>query len=85
MLICNNLRAQIKVSLFCCLFVLLFVCRFSYIMIGKWLFFKAYFNRFDWQEKLLEKTVKTDIQMGEYVKQLEKAMESIRGNFSCHQ
>ena len=37
------------------------------------------FDRFDWQEKLLEKTVKTDIQMQEYVRQMDKALDSIKG------
>ena len=34
---------------------------------------------FDWHEKMLEKTIKTDLQMQEYLKSMDKAMEAITG------
>ena len=36
-------------------------------------------SSFDWHEKVLEKTIKTDLHMQEYLKSMEKAMESITG------
>lgn len=34
---------------------------------------------FDWHEKMLEKAIKTELQMQEYLKTMDKAMEAIRG------
>ena len=39
------------------------------------------FYSYDWHEKLLEKTIKTELQMQEYLKAMEKAMEDIKGIF----
>ena len=39
------------------------------------------FHSYDWHEKLLEKTIKTELQMQEYLKAMEKAMEDIKGIF----
>ena len=37
---------------------------------------------FDWHEKMLEKTIKTDLQMQEYLKSMDKAMEAITGKLN---
>lgn len=35
--------------------------------------------RFDWQEKLLEKNIKTELQMQEYIRNMNEAMSNIAG------
>ena len=43
--------------------------------------FAYLFYRFDWQEKLLEKTIRTELQMQAYLQTMDTAMEAIRGLF----
>lgn len=38
------------------------------------------YSRFDYEEKLLQKTIHTDFQLQEYVRQMDKAMEEIRAH-----